>query len=121
MHYNVAYKKAVLYLEACKYTGSYVNVHRGSVSQFWNRHYTFYVYTHRIGTTAYAKDGARLTIPSLHRNGKTSHESDHTLGSKYHGRLIQANVCIMCDNDSSLTDTITKNVRHFPIQYYRMQ
>jgi hypothetical protein len=63
-HYSVAYNTAVLYPEAYRYIGSYVNVHCRSASQFWNRHHTFYVYTHRTRTTAQAKEGMRG------RNGK---------------------------------------------------
>ena len=57
----------------------------------------------------------------LGRNGKTCLESDHILGSKYHSSLFEANVFIKCDNNSSLLATITKDFRHFPIQYYNLQ
>ena len=50
VHYNVAYNNVLLYPKACRYAESNVNVHRRSVSQFWNRHHIFHVYTHRIGT-----------------------------------------------------------------------
>ena len=111
VHYNVAYNNALLYPEACRYTGSNVDVHRGSLSQFWNRHHTFYVYTHRRGTTAHATEGTRLTMPALHYSWARTVkriESDHILRYKYQSSLIEANVFIICDNDSSLIASITK-------------
>lgn len=68
MHCNVAYNNVLLYPEDCRYTGSNVKVHRRSVSQFWNRYHTFYVYTHRIGTTAHTIEGKWLTMPALHNS-----------------------------------------------------